>query len=133
MKTAAITALVVLPLALSACGEATSADAEPMPDAPVDVAAVERALPEPEVAAEEVGEIDSACRANLAEPFVGQTLDLESRTALLDAVEPQAIVRFLEPGEEVDVEAEAEAGSTNPDRLNIRADEDSTITEVFCG
>ncbi|AWW74633.1 hypothetical protein CD351_09385 [Erythrobacter sp. KY5] len=133
MKTAAITALVALPLALSACGEATSADAEPMPDAPVDVAAVERALPEPEVAAEEVGEIDSACRANLAEPFVGQTLNLESRTALLDAIEPQAIVRFLEPGEEVDVEAEAEAGSTNPDRLNIRADEDSTITEVFCG
>lgn len=133
MRTPTLIALAALPLSLAACGEATSADADPMPDAPVDVAAVERSLPEPEVTAEEVGEVDSACRANLAQPFVGQTLNLESRTALLDAVEPQAIVRFIEPGEEVDIEEEAEAGSTNADRLNIRADADSTITEVFCG
>jgi hypothetical protein len=116
-----------LALVLPACGEATDASADPNPAEPVDVAAIERDLPAPDETAEPVGEIDSACRAQLAEPFVGETLDLDTRTSLLDAVEPQAIVRFLEPDESI------EGDDDNADRLNIRSDENDVITEVFCG
>lgn len=113
-------------LLIAACGNATDADAEAMPEAVDDVTALERTLPEPEETAEAVGAIDAACRANLAQPFVGQTLNLDSRSELLEAVAPQAIIRFLEPEEEL-------GDDTNPNRLNIRTNTDDAITEVFCG
>lgn len=118
--------IATLALLASACGEVTNADTAPRPEEMPDVVELERALPEPEATADPVGTVDSACRANLAQPFVGQTLNLESRTALLDAVEPQAIIRFIEDGEEI-------GEDTDPDRLNIRSDVDGAISEVFCG
>ncbi len=121
-----ILACTTLPLSLQACGEATSADAEAMPDDLAAVKEIERDLPTPDTEAPIVGEVDSACRANLAQPYIDQTMDLETRSALLDAVEPQAIIRFLGPDEET-------GDSDDPDRLNIRTDADDVITEVFCG
>jgi hypothetical protein len=120
---AALPALMLL----AACGEATDADAPPNPTEPVEVADISRDLPDVDEVAPPVGTIDAGCRAQLAEPFVGETLDLGTRTTLLDAVEPQAIVRFIEPGDEI------EGDDNNADRLNIRTNEAEEITEVFCG
>lgn len=123
---ALVTLTFLSPLAL-ACGEATDADAEPEPAEPVTVDDFQRDIPvlDPEPVA--IGEVDAACRANLAEPFVGDEMDLETRQALLDAVEPQVKVRFVEEG--------------NPrltddlvdDRLNVRTDASDEIVEVYCG
>jgi hypothetical protein len=116
-----------LGLLASACGDITDADSAPRPEDVDDIVELQRDLPEPDETAAPVGDIDSACRAQLAEPFVGETLDLGTRTTLLDAVEPQAIVRFIEPDDSI------EGDDNNFDRLNIRTDEEDVITEVFCG
>jgi hypothetical protein len=114
------------PLAL-ACGNTSDADAEPNPAEPVEVGEIARTLPEPEATPDIVGEADSVCRGQLAKPFVGQELDLATRTELLDAVAPQVMVRFLEPG------SEEEDGSMNTERLNIAVNDANEITEVYCG
>ncbi|MGB3712099.1 MAG: hypothetical protein WA985_10450 [Erythrobacter sp.] len=123
---AVVTLSFLSPLAL-ACGNATEATAEPEPDEPVDVAAFERDLSASQTVPEEVGQIDSACRAPLAEPFIGESMDLETRQALLDAVEPQVKIRFVEPDMEVLTD------DLVNDRLNVRTDENDEIVEVYCG
>lgn len=123
---ACVTLAFLSPLALS-CGSATDDDAAPNPAEPVDVAEFERDLPASETVQDAVGEVDAACRANLAEPFIGETMGLETRQALLDAVEPQVKIRFVEP------DAEILAEDIVNDRLNIRTDENDEIVEVYCG
>lgn len=124
-------ALAVMALPLASCGEASDADAQPRPDTMPPVAELEIEPAEPMENNEIVGEVSSACSANLAEPFIGVKLNLDSRTELLDAIKPQAMIRFITPEEDVDLEAESEI--TTPGRLNIRSDETGMITEVFCG
>ena len=114
------------PLAL-ACGDASDADVPPNPAEPVEVDDFERDIPANDPIREEIGEVDSACRAPLAVPFVGETLDLETRQALLDAVEPQVKIRFVEDDEPI------LSDDLVNDRLNIRTDETDEITEVYCG
>jgi len=121
-----VTLSFLSPLAF-ACGDARQATAEPEPTEPVDVADFERDLPASETVPEEIGAADAACRAPLAEPFIGETMNLETRQALLDAVEPQVKIRVVEPDMEVLSE------DLVNDRLNIRTDEDDTIVEVYCG
>jgi len=114
------------PLAL-ACGDATEAEAQPKPAEPVDVDDFDRDIAAADPVSENIGEVDSVCRAQLAQPFVGETMNLETRQALLDAVEPQVKIRFVEDDEELLSEDLVE------DRLNIRTDADDEITEVYCG
>lgn len=124
---AALATLTFLsPLAL-ACGDAREADAEPMPAEPVTVEDFQRNLPEAETEQEAVGEVDAACRANLAAPFVGEEMDLETRQALLDAVEPQVKIRFVEDG------TPRLTDDLVDDRLNVRTDASDEIVEVYCG
>lgn len=119
--------VAALALFASACGEATDANTAPNPEDVGEVLEIERDLPEPEEAAPAIGEINSTCSAQLAEPYAGETLDLATRTALLDAVAPQVLVRFLGPEETI------EGDDSNPNRLNIRTDDVNVISEVFCG
>lgn len=122
----ALAALTLLAPLAAACGDAVDADAAPSPEQPVEVAELERDLPEPEETAPAVGEADARCRANLAQPFVGQQLDLDTRSELLDAVAPQVLIRFIEPGEAV-------TDDLNPERLNVSIGEDGAVAEVYCG
>ncbi len=123
---AIFTLAFLAPLAV-ACGSAQDAGSEPNPATPVEVDDFERDLAEVEPVPEEVGSVDAACRANLAQPFVGETMNLETRQALLDAVEPQVTIRFVEPDEEILDD------DTVADRLNVRTDESDEIVEVYCG
>src|SRR6056297_3253322 len=84
-------AALMLASLLSACGDASAPEASPSPDDSVIASNVAPDLPEPEETAAAVGEADPVCGANLAEPYVGQTLDLQSRGALLDAVGAQVL------------------------------------------
>lgn len=68
----------------------------------------------------------SLCNADLARPYVGETVDAETRGRLLSEVAPLVNVRWLGPDEDAGEEAD-------PDRLTIRFDENDEITQVECG
>ena len=123
----ALVALSLLVPLTSACGEASDANADPVPAEPVEVEDFQRNIPAVEAVPVVIGEVDAACRANLAEPFVGEEMDLETRQALLDAVEPQVKIRFVEDGEP------RLTDDLVDDRLNVRTDAADDIIEVYCG
>ena len=114
-------------LSLLACGESTDVG----PDN--DVVAQPSDIDIPEVDYERTAEAPtpgmieaSGCNADLARPYIGRDLDVETRSALLGDVAPLVDVRWLGPAEQM-------TGDVDPQRLNVTFDDNDVITAVACG
>lgn len=115
----------------AACGDTTETEDVP----PTDVIAARADQPEavpypdsarqvPEVAPDPAERSD--CNADIAQVFVGDSADAETRGRLLSEVAPITTVRWVGPGE-------ATTDDLNPDRLNVMLDVNGDITGTRCG
>ena len=134
MKQSRLAAIAVLgaasALSLTACGEAVDADAAPNP-AQIDMNATDFERDEIAIGPEGDGDADPAdCNAVLAEPFIGQTVDFEVRSELLETVAPLVNVRWLSPADREELGDDADR---EMQRRTVELDESETVTAVYCG
>ncbi|WP_170005284.1 I78 family peptidase inhibitor [Pseudopontixanthobacter vadosimaris] len=118
-------------LMIAGCGDTTEAEDVP----PTDMIAARADQPEavpypdsarqiPEVAPDPAARSD--CNADIAQVFVGDMADAETRGRLLSEVAPITTVRWVGPGE-------ATTDDLDADRLNVMLDASGAITGTRCG
>lgn len=127
MTMAALTTVLML----GACGDTT--EAEDVPPTEVIAARADQAeavpYPDserriPEVAPDPAER--SNCNADIAQVFVGDMADAETRGRLLSEVAPVTTVRWVGPGD-------ATTDDLDPNRLNVMLDARGAITATQCG
>ncbi len=116
--------LILSACILPSCGDAVDEDTPPNPAEPVDVA-LDYERDDIAVPTDANPEDPSSCNADLAQPFVGRTVDLDVRSQLLETIAPIVNVKWLTPDDTLT------GGSENP-RMVVRMDGESMITSIAC-